>query len=106
MQKSYKSSGIIIFAPDQKLFILIRISSIGEFKMTLNTILQALVFFGSFGLFAVSGSAIASIIILTMFPNGTTDNGFLICLFGCYGGAILGVCIWLGVISNIMNYLF
>ena len=77
----------------------------GEFKMTLNIIIQALVFFGSFGLFAVSGSIIASIIILTMFPNGT-DNEFLICLFGCYGGAILGVCIWLGVISNIMNYLF
>ena len=79
--------------------------------MTLNIIIQALVFFGSFGLFAVSGSAIASIIILKMFPNGIgnnafLDNEFLVCFFGIYGGAILGICIWCGVILHIMNYLF
>ena len=77
--------------------------------MTLDIIIQAIVFFGSFGSFAVGGSAIASIILNIIFTNGINeflDNEFLVCFFGIYGGAILGVCIWIGVILHIMNYLF
>lgn len=73
--------------------------------MTLDIIIQAIVFFGSLILFTISGSALAAIVILIMFPNGL-DNAFLVCFGGCYIGALLGVYIWIGVILHIMNYLF
>ena len=73
--------------------------------MTLNIDIQVIVFFGSLILFTFIGTAIASIIILHMFPNGT-DIAFLVSFLGSFGGALLGVYIWLHIIQDIMNYLF
>ena len=70
--------------------------------MTLDIIIQALVFFGSFGLFAIGFAFLCGTIALMINKNDSplTEFIFVLCYFG---GTVLGVSIWLGVIPYIMR---